>query len=293
MSEENVNVEPETQGTEKQRLDEVAAERIGKYKGVVDGWVDRCLGLVGDHPWEQWIEVVNGYVDKFLPFVVALAGVLSFLTGFITDIRCDARFSEVIGNLWILVGTVFAMHLAPKALALMRSFVEKGEVSAIRPELAYILKVTLGIGSLVFSVLAFFTFTLWGTIAGLVGIVVSVIASIVFTRPAFIGMKFDYPTNCVEETISLVLLPVKVVFTLLTPLIGLSVICGLIGGIVLWFDNAAEAGICLGATAVTPVLVPVGSYFSYLALVFMLDLYRAVSSVPRKIDELKKVVESK
>lgn len=286
---QNANAESEAQGFEAK-----ASGQIGKYKGMVDGWVDKFLNLVGDHPWEKWIGIANGYIDKFLPAGVALAGLLAFLAGFISAIREDARFSVVIANVWILVGTVFAMHLAPKALALMRSFVEKSEVELIRPELAYILKVILALGGLVLAIRSFFLFTGDGVQLGLISLAVSILSTIVFTRPEFVGMKCGYPTNCVEEAISLILLPVKIVFILSTLLIGFGVVAGLIYGIYLWIDIGGFAAVgSLSVVAFAPVLFPLVAYVAYLALVFVLDLYRAVSSVPRKLDEVRKTIESK
>ena len=291
MNEETQNANAESIG---QNFEEKASSQIGKYKGMVDGWVDKCLGLVGDHPWEKWIGVANGYIDKFLPARVALAGILAFLASVIFAIREDARFSEVIGTIWILVGTVFAMHLAPKALSLMRSFVEKGEAELIRPELAYILKVILALGGLVLAIRSFFFFTSDGVQLGLVSLAIAILATIVFSRPEFVGMKYGYPTNCVEEAISLLLLPVKIVFTLSTLLIGVGIVGGLGYGIYLWIDlGGLVASGALSVVAFAPVLFPLVAYVVYLTLVFFLDLYRAISSVPRKLDDVRKAIESK
>lgn len=291
MNEETQNANAESID---QNFEEKASSQIGKYKGMVDGWVDKCLGLVGDHPWEKWIGIANGYIDKFLPAGVALAGILAFLASAIFAIREDARFSEVVGTIWIFVGAVFAMHLAPKALSLMRSLVEKGEVELIRPELAYILKVILALGGLVLAIRSFFFFTSYGVQLGLISLVIAILATIVFSRPEFVGMKYGYPTNCVEEAISLLLLPVKIIFTLSTLLIGVGIVGGLGYGIYLWIDfGGLAASGALSVVAFAPVLFPLVAYVVYLTLVFLLDLYRAISSVPRKLDDVRKAIESK
>ena len=164
----------------------------------------------------------------------------------------------------------------------------------IRPELAYILKVILAIGGLVFSIRSFLACTGQGVLIGLVSLVVSVLSAIVFTRPEFIGMKYGYPTNCVEETISLLLLPVKIVFTLCTLLVGIGVVGGLFYGIYLWIDMGGfSASAVLSGVAYAPVLFPLAAYVAYLAMVFLLDLYRSVCSIPRKLDDVRKAIESK
>ena len=107
-------------------------------------------------------------------------------------------------------------------------------------------------------------------------------------RPGIVGVKPDYPANCVEEVIALVLFPVRVLIALLTLLIGMAAVGGIIYGIVQWFDDGLSAAMTFGAAAFVPFLVPLVVYFIYLVVVFTLDFYRAIVSVPRKLDELKK-----
>ena len=270
-----------------------AAVAVNRYKQKVDSVIDRIIGVIGDHPWERWLDRANGFIGAFLPAVIGVAGLLAFLTSVITAIKCDARFSDVIATVWILFGTLLAMHLAPKALSLMRSFIEKGETEMIRPELAYILKVVFTLGSLVMALYSLLTFSGDGFVAGLLFLVIAVLSTIVFSRPGIVGFKFAYPTNCVEEVISIVLLPVKLVFSLLTPIIAVVSVIALIGGIVMWFSNGMEAAMYLGVSALAPVLVPLAAYVAYLMMTFVLDLYRSICSMPRKIDELKEAIRAK
>ena len=43
-----------------------------------------------------------------------------------------------------------------------------------------------------------------------------------------------------------------------------------------------------GATAIIPFVVPLAVYLVYLVVVFTFDFYRAIVSIPRKLDELSK-----
>ena len=126
-------------------------DKIDAYRGKVDAVVEKGLGLVGDHPWENWMKVFTEYASKFLPAVIAVSGIIGFLVGLIMSIKNDAPFSVVMGNFGILVATVFSMHLAPKALALPQSFISQKEPDAMRPELLYILKVLLGLGGVIMA----------------------------------------------------------------------------------------------------------------------------------------------
>ena len=172
MSEENANVGENAETTASNDTSKKVTEKIGEYSGKVDALVEGALGIVGNRPWDLWLGTANKYISKFLPAVIALAGVLACLTGLITMIKADAPFSWVVKQLFILVPVLFAMHLAPKALALTRSFIEKGEPAVIRPELMYIMKVICGIGGILLGVYLLLNFDK--------DLVVSALAAIIF-----------------------------------------------------------------------------------------------------------------
>ena len=119
-------------------------------------------------------------------------------------------------------------------------------------------------------------------------LIFAVLMIICLERPGIVGVKPGYPVNCVEEVIALVLFPVRVLIALLTLLIGMAAVGGLVYGIVLWLDDGLSAAIAFGATALVPFVVPLIVYFIYLVVVFTLDFYKAIVSIPRKLDEMKK-----
>lgn len=303
MSEENINnvgsepvnnagAEPQ-EGAEPQKPEctcdcKSVAEKIGEYSGKVDGYVEQALGLVGNRPWEDWLKVANTYITRLLPAAIAVAGVLAFVTALVSTIRMNAPFSDVVNTLWFLVPTLFSIHLAPKALVLMRSFVEKREAEAIRPELMYIMKVVCGIGGLLLGAYLLLCFDSDLVVPAIVAVVFALLMVICLDRPEIVGVKPGNPENCVEEIIALILFPVKVVIALMTPLIGLATVIGIGYGIVLWFDNGFGSALAFGFAAILPLVLPIFVYFSYLLAVCTLDLYKAIVSIPRKLDELKK-----
>lgn len=274
------------------KADEIAGKVAG-CAGKVDAAVGKCLGLVENHPWEDWLAAANGFIGKFLPLVIGVSGVLAFAVGLVTAIRYDQPFSFVLGNVGILVAALFSMHLAPKAMALPRSFIEKAEPDAVRPELLYIAKTLLGLGGLVVSVWLLLQFDGGALVAAIVLAVASFLVLVVLSHPGLIGLKADYPMNVVEESITLLLFPLKLVLSLLTLVVGITTLVLLVVGVVNVFSNGGEAFADFSAAALAPVVVPLCAYAAYLATVFVLDLYRAVVSLPRKLDELRKAVESK
>jgi hypothetical protein len=288
MSEENVNVGENAETTASNDASKKVTEKISEYSGKVDSLVEGALGIIGNRPWDSWLDTANKYISKFLPAAIALAGALACLTGLVTMIKADAPFSYVVKMLFILVPVLFAMHLAPKALALTRSFIEKGEPAVIRPELMYIMKVICGIGGILLGVYLLLDFDKDLVVPAIVAIIFAVLMIICLERPGIVGVKPGYPVNCVEEVIALVLFPVRVLIALLTLLIGMAAVGGLVYGIVLWLDDGLSAAIAFGATALVPFVVPLIVYFIYLVVVFTLDVYRAIVSIPRKLDELKK-----
>jgi len=288
MSDENANVGEGAETTESNATSKKVTEKISEYSGKVDALVESALGIIGNRPWDSWLGTANKYISKFLPAAIALAGVLACLTGLITMIKADAPFSWVVKQLFILVPVLFAMHLAPKALALTRSFIEKGEPAVIRPELMYIMKVVCGIGGILLGVCLLLNFDKDLVVSAIAAIIFAVLMIICLERPGIIGVQSGYPVNCVEEVIALVLFPVRVLISLLTLLIGMAVVGGLVYGIVLWFDDGLSAAIAFGTTALAPFVVPLVVYLIYLVVVFTLDFYKAIVSIPRKLDEMKK-----
>jgi len=289
MSEEIANVGENAETAGSNDTFKKVTEKISEYSGKVDALVESALGIICDRPWDSWFDTANKYISKFLPAVIALAGVLACLTGLVTMIKADAPFSYIVKMLFILVPVLFAMHLAPKALALTRSFIEKGEPAVIRPELMYIMKVICGIGGILLGVYLLLNFDKGLVVSAIAAIVFAVLMIICLDRPSIVGVKPDYPVNCVEEVIALVLFPVRVLIALLTLLIGMAAVGGLVYGIVLWrFDDGLSAALAFVTTALVPFLVPLIVYFIYLVVVFMLDFYKAIVSIPRKLDEMKK-----
>ena len=288
MSEENINAGTNAENAENIGTSKIVTDKINQYSGKVDGWVERALGIIGNHPWDLWLASANGCIAKFLPAAIALAGILACSTGLITMIKNDAPFSWVVKQLFILVPALFAMHLAPKALALTRSFIEKGEAAVIRPELMYIMKVVYGIGGILLGVYLLLNFDKDLVVHAIAAIIFAVLMIICLERPNIVGVQAGYPVNCVEEVIALVLFPVRVVIALLTLLIGIAAVGGIVYGIVQWFDNGLVAALTFSVTAIVPFVVPLAVYFAYLVVVFTLDFYKAIVSVPRKLDELKK-----
>lgn len=266
---------------------------IAQYGGKVDGWIEKGLNLIGDHPWEKWLGVANKYIGTFLPALIALAGVLACVTGLVSAIKYDAPFSAVVSNFVILVVALFSLHLTPKALSLTRSFIEKGEADVIRPEFLYILKVVVGLGGILTALYLICQFNSSALVSGLVVALVAVLFTIVCTRPAIIGVKPDYPKNGGEEALALLIFPLKIVLTLLSLIVGVSVLAALVIGVVKWFSSGFEAVFVFSVGVMLPFLLPLGVYFLMLLVLLTLDLYRALFSLPRKMDEVRKAIEAK
>lgn len=287
MNEENSNVGNNAENPANTGTSKAVTDKICLYSGKVDGFVEKVLGGIGDHPWDAWLNVMNGYITKFMPAAIALAGVLACATGLIMLIKNDAPFSWVLRALCVLIPVAFSMHLAPKALALTRSFIENGETEVIRPELMYVLKVLLGLGGLLLGVYLLLNFNSNLIVSAIVTIIFAVLMIICLERPAIVGVKAGYPVNCVQEVIALVMFPIRVIIALITPLTGIVAVGGIVYGIVQWFDGGLSAALTFMATAIIPLLLPLAVYLGYLVLVFTLDLYKAIVSIPRKLDELK------
>lgn len=262
----------------------------------IDAGLEKAMGLLDNHPWERWVAVANDFIGKWLPFVIAAAGVAGFLIGFISCIRYKAPFGTTVANLAFLALALLSMHLAPKALALPRAFLDKREPDPMRPELLYIFKALHFFGALIWGIsliLMFDSDLFW---AALIVLVSGALLTIVFGNPGLIGVKAAHPQNAIEEVLCILLLPIKVVLSLLTLVIGLGTVGLFVYGIVELcrsnyggIETLPLFGMAIGA----PVLIPLAVYLVYLLLMFTLDFYRAIVSVPRKLDDVRKAIEGK
>ena len=287
MNEESSNAGNNAQATESTGLSKTVNDNINLYTGKVDNFVESVLGVIGNRPWDSWLNTANRYISKFLPLAIVLAGVLTCITGLVVIIKNDFPFSWAIRMLCFLIPVAFAMHLAPKTLALVRSFVENGEPEAMRPELMYVLKVVLGLGGLLLGLYLLLNFDAYLMRCAIVSIIIAVLMLICLGCPSIVGLKAGYPINCVEEVITLIMFPIRVMIALITPLTGIAVLGGLVYGVVQWFNDGAVAAMTFAGTAILPFLLPLVVYFAYLVVMLVLDLYKAIVSVPRKLDDLK------
>ena len=263
-----------------------ASEAIAKYSGKVDEFVDKGLGFITDHPWEKWIGGANKYISMFLPAVVALAGVLGIILGIIFSIKNEAPAQFVIYFLLALVPVALSMHLAGKAAALAGSFLGKREAYAVRPELFYIVKAVCGLGSVAVAIALLLQFDGDAALTALVVLFLAALVMIVVSHPEIIGFKAGYPANAVEEAIAIVLFPVNLILAFLPIITGLATIGTFVYAVRILFDVAEISTMIFLVDALLPVLIPLGAYFLYLAIVFLLDFYRAIVSIPRKLDEV-------
>lgn len=266
-----------------------AADVVAKfdcYTKKADSLVEKALGFVANHPWEDWLKIANEKIALFLPAVILAMGAIATVVGLISTIKMDAPFSMVMANFGYVVLALFSMHLAPRALALSRSFVDKKEADVLRPEFLYILKVLLGLGGFVLAIVSLLSFTAEGVKGAIVLLVLAVLFTIAFAKPSVIGIKAGYPSNTAEESITIMLLPIKIILVLLTPIVAISTVGALGYGIYMLFKSGIVASTILGGGAVVPLALPLAVYIGYLLFVFWLEICRAIVSLPRKIENL-------
>ena len=131
-------------------------------------------------------------------------------------------------------------------------------------------------------------------VRALIAAAVAVLMIIICSNPSLIGVKPGYPTNAVEECLTILLVPVRFVLSLLSVLIGVGSVCGLVYGIVTVFTyGPLLASMVFGGTALVPLVLPLAVYCGYLLAMFVLDLYRAIVCIPRKLDDVRRAIEEK
>lgn len=291
MNEEGVNSEGTNQ--EVSKTASVDAKIAGKL-GVIDRIINNAIGFIGNRPWEKWFGACNDYITKGLPLIVGTSGAIAFILALCTAVSNNLPVSIIFACLAMLLITVFSVHLTPKALALLRSLVEKGEPELMRPEYIYICKVVSGLGGLILALFLLLQFSAKTFIPAIGIAVYAVLSIIVYSKPSLFGVKEGYPQNCAEEYITLIMFPVKVILALSTILIGIAVAIGFVCGVIAIRSNGLGEGIIIFfVTALIPFVAPLVIYFAYLLLMFCFEAYRAMVSIPRRLESLQKALSDR
>ena len=293
MSEENTV--PESQATSAENNGKSSfrqfENKVDSIQAIIGGWFKKATGLVSDWPWKEWLEVANKFIARYLPFVIVLSVVLGVVFGLIValvnNLPIGTVFKILLGG--IAVGA-FSMHLAPKAMEIPRSMVEKNEPEAVRPELMEVAKTGLGLGLFAYGIVCVFSFNSEEFVFGIVCMLIAALLAVVLGNPEAFGIKAGYPTNLTEELITIVLIPIKVVMALFSPITAIATLCVLFYGLIELITNFKMGGapVYFLFAAAIPLFLPLAFYGLYLLYMFFVDIVRAIIAVPRKIDELKK-----
>lgn len=285
--------------TKKKKLDKLV-DKVTVWTRFVDNYISKGLGFIGERPWKQWFDTANHYILRLLPGVVAIAGVVAAVQSLRIAIFAGQLFSSLFFytmgvTIGLLILTMFVMHLAPKAISLVLSVVEKSEPQLVRPELLYIFKVAFGLGGFLFAICSLFLGE-FGWMLG--GAFVAVLCTVVCTCPEVAGMQSGHPTNAIEEIISLIVFPVRLLLSFFAMLIGLLVTPAVVVGVIMTCmfgtgDTEAKGCAMLLMALVASLFAPLVIYFLVLIFNACMDLYRTVASLPRKLDDVRKAIENK
>lgn len=268
-------------------------EKMTVCTRFVDTTIEKGLGFIGDRPWKSWLDIANRYIGLFLPSLIGIAGLLATFFWLIAAIKYELPYTMAVAY---LLGTLFSLHLAPKAMALVVSLVEKGEPEKMRPEVLYILRVLCGLGGVLFAITMILEFDM-DLLAPIVMVLgVAVLMTIACLCPEMVGVKAGHPQNAVEECLSILLFPIRILLSLFPIVMGVATVGAFIYGFTLLTEE--YVGIPLAAStwataAMLPLAVSLSCYLAMLVLHFVLDLYRALVSIPRKLDEVRDALKEK
>lgn len=270
------------------------SQKANRLAGKGDSMFEKLYGYIDRQPWFERLEKTNAFVGICVSPCILAAGVAALAAALLCWIQSDSDFYSfgmfVKSGIGVAIAAVLSSHLAPKALALQQSCLSKSELDYIRPEFMYILKTVLGVGSLLGGIVLLFSKEILASVS-LFGI--GVIAVILLGCPKLIGCAPGYPKNTVEEIISIFRMLIKSVLVFATLATGIATLGGLGYGLWQFFSDlkfpAGSIFVFLSAV-VAPLAIPLAVYFFYLAVMFTLDGYRAVVSIPAKLDALKEAL---
>lgn len=261
-------------------------EKLAKILSKGESFFDIVLNFIGKHPWDRWMKSLNGHLDIYIPLFIAISGATALLVQTIMLIRYGMPIGAYNSLLAIVGVTIFSIYIAPKALALARTPIEKGRKEVIRPEVLYLLRLLLGMGGLVATVCMTLSFDIAAIVGAHIVFLLSSILIVVTMNPAVIGYEEGNPTNCLEEAIGLVLFFVKTLLFLLTPILTICCIGGFFAGIGAICDGSPFAGCVFLSSAGIVTIVPFVVYIAYVVYFWFIDLVCGLASIPSKLDKI-------
>lgn len=204
---------------------------------LIDKALDQGTSVVSKLDTEKYLGLANKYIEKFIAYAILGLGALSMFLFILALCMSDSeRMVKGIGSkiFYVIPVTLIAAVLTPKLLQLLRSLVEKSTADSIRPEVATILKLG-AIGCLVWAIAQL---CLGEVVAAIIGLLDGVLSMIVLSKPESFGVKYETPSNAVDEIVSLIRLPFRVVLKLISPVAVIAIVCLVVSSIATMCDVA-------------------------------------------------------
>lgn len=225
--------------------------------------------------------------ERLVPFWLAMIPVVSTIVKTAMSITSMVVFmvqyaysvNPVLAVIVSLIVVIMSAVIAPKALLLARSVVNKDSTLPIRPELLYVLKLLI---ITAYLLLIFVNFRL------ILLLPVVIILLSLLSQPKLVGIKADYPENAVIEIRAFLIMLLNILMFLLSPVVVIA------AALCLVFAIFGERNSGLYPVAIlAPVLFPLVLYFFYIIYTFLLDLFGAICSVPSKLDGIRETIQDK
>lgn len=204
---------------------------------LVDKFLDKGTSVVSKLDTEKYLGVANKYIEKFIAYAMLGLGALSMVLFLLALCMSESeRMVENVGSriFYIIPMAIIAAVLTPKFLQLLRSLVEKAPADSIRPEVGAILKLS-AIGCLVWAVAQL---CLGEVVMALIGLLDGALSVIVLAKPESFGIKYETPSNAVDEIVSLVRLPFRVVLKLISPVVVIAIVWLVVESVSTMFEVA-------------------------------------------------------
>ncbi len=261
-----------------------------KYIGFLNAFIDSALNIGRKADIGRFCTPAEEWASMLYSVVMYLIGVVFFLRSIIYAIKIESM-SMIWMGLGVLVGSVLFVYIGDKVMSVTRGLYSKTSSKFRSPAILdciALVFVLQGIGGFVMGLKMGMGFT--GVLIGVCSLILSLLVAVAALYPSVLAIEVDGQSSAGEEFIGLLTFFMKSVLFLLPFAV-------FIGGIaMLWFllfQLGIAAEYSMAMVAMIPVicgigLAPLAVYLVYLSYYFMLDVCRAILSIPEKLDKLNR-----
>ena len=267
-------------------------ELVSAKSSLLNQWIDCGLNYLRKLPFEKMVNALENLISRIGVFSFYLLGLVGLVGGLITALHYESLQGLWIGLGWLLLCILFA-YFGTKLLQSIKALVLSTNSLFSSQSLLDCITVLLllsGLAALAAGIyLSFDTSDGTHFWYGLIGFFMAEFGAVCSLAPQLVSTEAGIACSPGEELIGLGTFFIKIMLRMLPFIWCIGALLTMIYVIIhLGSDNVGEHIMTGFSTTIVLGLLPLAYYLGFLLYYFVIDLARAVLSLPGKLDRLNK-----